>query len=475
MRTSNEKYVESTQKPFLFSILLLLLLISAKSYADHIPFLSGQLTNGLTYYIHHDPHSKHHISLDFIIKTGSLHEQENERGFSHLIEHTILEEIRFKDKKISDPHCEIWNFTCPHIDAVTSYNFTQYHFDLPLTLSKGLEEVICGFANTLSQLTFDEQGVENMKEKVLAEMNNNKFSPIRSWRLRRMAQEYPLYRDKHPLDSQQTISQVSREKINQFYRKEYSSHRIAVIIIGDIDPQLTKRLIENHFGSISNHSEDKTVRPISESFSKGTWVYYNKRLRNTLISLSQPLRKMSQRDILAFSIITQLLSQYLQNSASTPQSAFSQPILETLTYPKMLRLTVSLPDDLEKGVHQLRGVLESFFSQSVTEDQLDQIKTLMKANLEILQTSGNNLFLAEFYRDHFVLNASSLETSHPYLRTTLLDTLRAEDINQMIQSLQEFSHVSLGSARQEVTLISPDLLSKLLLKTGNHSRNSHVN
>jgi zinc protease len=451
---------------FFYMLLLIFLLNPFKSYGDNSSFSSGRLHNGLTYYIHHDPHSKKHILLDFIIKVGSLDEQEDEKGFSHLIEHSILDKMQFKDKSISDSQCEIWDFTRPNIGAVTSYNFTQYHFEISIAIPQGLEEGLLGFSKTLSQFFLDEQELQDAKDTVLHEIVNSRLSPIESWKHERIVQEYPPYQNKHPFGSQESILRANLEKVSDFYKKYYQAHYLAVIIVGNVDLEETKHLVEKYFGGISAVTEKKTTTYHPESSSKETWVYINEGLKGTFISLAKQIPKMSPRDSLAFSILTQMLSLHLRNCAAVPQSTFSQPILETSTYPEILRLTASLTENFEEGIDQLKGSLKSFFNQSITADQLDQIKVQMKNNLQAIRVSGDDPFLSEFYRDHFILNASSLEKDHPYLRISLLDTLHVEDINQMLQSFKGFSHVSVGSFDEKTTLISPDLLSRLLLKNG---------
>lgn len=459
--------------PHSFLIFLLFFVFTHfKSYADNSSFCSGQLSNGLTYYIHHDPHSRHHTSLDFVVKAGSLDEQEDERGFSHLIEHNVLHKVQFKGKKLTDRYCEIWDYIYPNIGAVTSYHFTHYHFEISLAVPRGLEEGLLGFSNALSQFPLDEHDLQEMKEELLEELDENQLSPITTWKEWRIGQEYPPYRNKDPFGNQKAISNASLEKIHQFYREKYHPNRIAVVIIGNVDLNRTKELIEKQFGHFPAVHETISFRPNLEPALQESSVYINQRLKNICISLSKHLPRMSQRDFLVFSIFTRMLSQYLSDCAAAPQTAFSQPILEILTHPEMFRLTVTLSDGFEESIDQLKGALKSFFNQSITEDQLDPIKAEMKNNLKILREKGNDPSLTDFYRDHFILKGFSLEIDHPDLRIVLLDTIHAEDINQALQTFQGFSQASLASPDEKTTLMSTELLSKLLLKT-DYWRNSH--
>jgi hypothetical protein len=89
----------------------------------------------------------------------------------------------------------------------------------------------------------------------------------------------------------------------------------------------------------------------------------------------------------------------------------------------------------------------------------------MKKNLKTVQEKGNDPCLIDFYRDHFVLKDSSLEMDHPHLRMELLKTISIEDIYPKLKDFQGFSQVSLSSYDENANHISPDLFSKLLLKT----------
>merc|ERR1719399_2042511 len=47
----------------------------------------GQLDNGLTYYVQHNPKPERRVVLRLAVRVGSLQEEEHERGLAHFVEH----------------------------------------------------------------------------------------------------------------------------------------------------------------------------------------------------------------------------------------------------------------------------------------------------------------------------------------------------------------------------------------------------
>jgi zinc protease len=456
MNISKKAFAQSA--PCLLTVIffLLFVLVPFESQAHDSEVCSGKLSNGLAYYIHHDPYSKKHISLDFVIKAGSLDEQEEERGFSHLIEHSIVERMQFKGKKLTDLRCGIWDLSGPTIETVTTYVFTQFHFDVSMAIPRGLEEVLLGFSQALFPFSLEEQDFQVMKEEILGEIKDVWLSHIESWKEWRIAQEYPSY--KHPLGNPEIISNASIEKIYQFYQKNYQPDRVAIILIGNIDVEVAKSMIEKYFGHIPVTDHEECKRDILEPCSVENSVYIDKYLPEPLISLTKPLPWMSQSDRLIYSVLTRLLSEHLNKCANIAGAKFSKPILETSRYPAMFRLTVSLDDDLEAGIDHLRAALDSCFSYPMTNDRLDLIIADMKNDLESVREKGNDPALIEFYRDQFM---SPNDMLHPDYRSFIMNFIDAEHINRMIPGFLDFSHASLRSFNENAKLILPDLFSKL--------------
>jgi len=65
---------------FVFAYLLLALPVIAQE--------SGKLSNGLEYYVVHNEIPRGRASLRLVVKAGMMHENEHQKGFAHLIEHS---------------------------------------------------------------------------------------------------------------------------------------------------------------------------------------------------------------------------------------------------------------------------------------------------------------------------------------------------------------------------------------------------
>ena len=74
---------------FLLTLVATLLLLPGRLIAAALPqddkLITGQLENGLRYMIYPHSHPKDQVNLWLQIHTGSLQEEDNERGVAHLL------------------------------------------------------------------------------------------------------------------------------------------------------------------------------------------------------------------------------------------------------------------------------------------------------------------------------------------------------------------------------------------------------
>jgi zinc protease len=106
-------------------------------------WLFGEMPNGLRYAVRNNRVPPGQVSIRVRIDAGSLHEQESERGFAHLIEHLTFRESKYLKDAEAIPHFQRLGASLGNdTNAITSPTQTVYKLDLPNARDATLEESI---------------------------------------------------------------------------------------------------------------------------------------------------------------------------------------------------------------------------------------------------------------------------------------------------------------------------------------------
>ncbi len=391
--------------------------------------LSGKLPNGLSYFIHQNPASKKKISIDFIVRGGSLSEDVKERGFSHLAEHYVGNALEFKGVKITDPLCPLWDLSAPEFNAFTSYQFTQYHLEISLAIPDGLQEGLKTISSIL--LPFPDTNFLASKEEILKEILEIETTPSKKWDKERIGHEYPLYKTQHPLGDASCISAAMKEALHAFLKKWYQPHHCALIIVGNVDPSTALQLLENSFGSIPITETLAHVESPPTYLPEGFEIYFDNKLDQIEMTLLKPAQ-----DNLAFSLWTLTLNHHLQ----THLPNFS-PRLDLISHPKLLRIKIIFnPDDLPQGAYDFSNALTSFEEKKMGLEEFNFYKALIKEALQ--HELQNDLYLSSFYRDLFI-DDSSRELFSP----DAIDALSLETFYEITRGMSVFPRAVLATSQ----------------------------
>jgi hypothetical protein len=92
----------------------------------------GALDNGLRYYIKINRTPKQKAELRLVVQAGSLHEEHDERGLAHFLEHLCFRETRnFKDGEIIKYLEKQGVAFGPDVNAMTTFDSTVYQLTVP--------------------------------------------------------------------------------------------------------------------------------------------------------------------------------------------------------------------------------------------------------------------------------------------------------------------------------------------------------
>lgn len=214
--------------------------------------LTGQLDNGMTYYVLKNAYPENRISLRLAVKVGSIAESDKESGVAHLIEHMCFNGTEHFEKNSLISYAESIGMDFgAEVNAYTSFEETVYQLEVPADNPEFLETALLIFHDWASAVTFDPEELDKERGVVIEEwrgrlgLNGRMVDAVLPFELA----DSP-YVDRLPIGKVEVISNISRDEVVAFYKKWYQPQNMAVVIAGDLEPAAVEKLIKEKMGII---------------------------------------------------------------------------------------------------------------------------------------------------------------------------------------------------------------------------------
>ena len=131
---------------------------------------TGQLDNGLTYYVYANDEPEDVAYLRLVIKAGSLQEDDDQQGLAHFVEHMAFNgSENFDSGEIIDFLESIGMEYGPHLNASTGYDETIYKLKIPTNDPAIINKSMMVLADFAGKVSFKEQSFENERKVVVEE------------------------------------------------------------------------------------------------------------------------------------------------------------------------------------------------------------------------------------------------------------------------------------------------------------------
>ena len=229
---------------------------SAQDLAAPLPLdpavRTGTLPNGLTLFIRRNAQPEHRVLLRLAVKAGSIDEADDQRGLAHLLEHMAFNgSAHFKSGELVKYFESIGSRFGADVNAYTSFDETVYMLEVP-TDREGL--LMRGF-EALSDFgggaTLDDSEIDRERGVVIEEWRGRQGAGTRMQgvQMEGLFGE-SRYVDRIPIGLPELLKTVPAQRVRDFYRDFYRPDRMAVIVVGDIDPAGVEALIRTHFGPL---------------------------------------------------------------------------------------------------------------------------------------------------------------------------------------------------------------------------------
>lgn len=210
----------------------------------------GTLPNGLRYAVRRNALPAGQVSIRVRIDVGSLHEEDNERGWAHYLEHMLFRGSEaFPDRRGREIWQQLGASFGSDTNATTDATETVYQLDLPRADQASLDTSLHILADMMAHARMEPAAVASERPIVLAEKNRRPELSARA-----LEMSLPLYyaglryRNRDTIGTDATLNAANAEGLAAFYRRWYRPERATVVIAGDADPAMMEALIRARFG-----------------------------------------------------------------------------------------------------------------------------------------------------------------------------------------------------------------------------------
>ncbi len=211
------------------------------------------LDNGLTVYVRRNGRPANRVLLRLAVNAGSLDESDDQQGLAHFLEHMAFNgSAHFKPGEFISYFESVGARLGPHVNAQTGFEETIYMLDLPADRPDVIARGLTALADVAGGLTLDPEQVDKERGVVIEEWRGSLGAGTRV----RDKQLPVIFRgsrfaERLPIGKPEIIRTAPASRLRAFYDAFYRPDRMAVVAVGDTDPDALEQGIRTTFAGLS--------------------------------------------------------------------------------------------------------------------------------------------------------------------------------------------------------------------------------
>jgi len=379
------------------------------------------LPNGLTVLTEEMDHIRS-VSIGIWIKTGSRHEEPEQNGMTHFIEHMVFKGT--ETRSAVDIARQIDSIG-GNMDAFTAKECVCFNVKI---LDEHLPIAFEVLSDLVLHPVFDTKDIARERGVILEEIKMDEDSPdylVHEIFTQNFWKDHPL--GKPILGTKETVRSFEQQRITDYFRQRFSPANMIISAAGRLQHQHFVDLVERYFGglapnaSVSNQIVPKTSARIILRNKKsleqvqlcigvpsdpiGHERRYTSYILNTLLGggmSSRLFQRIREDQGLVYAIYSEL-SPYRDTGCMSVYAGCSR-------------------DNVNKVVRSVVAEFGNMKSEQIAPEELDRAKNQLKGNLMLSLESStarmSNLARQEMYFDHFFDLTRSSRGSTRSRRTT---------------------------------------------------------
>ena len=231
-------------------LLAILPLLAGTALAQDLPahpdLVMGTLDNGMDYILLEHDNPQDRISMYLHIDTGSLNEEEHQRGIAHYLEHMAFNGGNNFPPGEVVPFFESLGLTFGrHQNAFTSFDQTAYILNLPDNESDTLDKGLMFFEDVAFGLLLEQKDIDEERGVIFEEKAARTGPQMRvQEKLWEQISPDSTFGRRLPIGTDETIGSVNRPDFVDYWTKWYVPTNMTVIIVGDLSTDTMLELVD---------------------------------------------------------------------------------------------------------------------------------------------------------------------------------------------------------------------------------------
>jgi zinc protease len=412
----------------------------------------GKLPNGMKYYIRKNAKPENRMEMRLAINAGSNQEDDDQRGLAHFLEHMAFNGSKHFEKNDLINYVESIGVRFgPHLNAYTSFDETVYMLQVPTDDPEILDKGLTILRDWAGGLSLDPKEIDKERGVVISEWRNS-LGPMQ----RMQYQYFPVlfndsrYAVRLPIGDTGIIARAPYEAVERFYKDWYRPDLMAIVLVGDIDPETMEAEIKSRFSDLENPQTTrmKELYLVPDNPQPLVSIVTDKEAPYSQVIVFHKKQADNPNTIKAYreSLIQRLISGMLNNRLSEFQQKPNPPFFSSFSsFGKQVRTVDAFYNvaitqgNLSKAALKVlleeteRVIRYGFTATELEREKAEVINSYDKALREKDKTESANYAMEYVY--HYLDNQPSpgIEIENQIVGL-LMQTIQLPELNSMLKS-----------------------------------------